>query len=129
MPRLILGPLMLATAFALAACDPPLEELADKRRFVATAEGRDIFVDSRYDALQGAWYTSLVPVLGLTQALGPQEAIRALEGEIGTRICDGGRMEHAEGGPWSLTGDLVAPTGAAIQLQSLGGWQVIGRCA
>ena len=121
--------LALLAAGTLAACDPPLEELSDARAFVVEAEQGDVYVRSRYDALQGAWYTTMVPVLGPEVAIGRVEAIRLIEGEVGERICEDGTMRYAASGPWGLTGDLIAPTSAMIPLESRGGWQIFGRCS
>lgn len=109
----------------VAACDPPLETLYPPERALLTVDGRDYRVTGRFDPFQRAWYANVTPAHGTMDALSREAAEALVADGFGPQVCgEGGRLAPVPG-VWGFVTDAQPAT----PRPSLGGWQIVARCA
>ncbi|MEM9147568.1 MAG: hypothetical protein AAGC57_15380 [Pseudomonadota bacterium] len=117
-------PLSFVAAFlVLGACNAPLTETSYPEQDVLSVEGEDYLVRSRFDPIQRAWYTDVLPVLGPQAAMEKEDAVRLVEEVWGPRVCEGEPL-RVENRIYSVLGEAEAVT----QYTTRGGWQIIADC-
>lgn len=114
---------LIGAVLGLAACSSPLTETSYPQQDTLSVEGRDYLVRSRFDPFQRAWYTDVLPRLGLSEAIGREEAVSLVTEVWGPQLCNGRGLE-VERRFYSLWSDPDAVT----EYPTRGGWQVVGDC-
>jgi hypothetical protein len=116
--------LMPLAVVALAACDPPMEEITPARYYSFEREGINYDLRAQFDPLEWGWF---VRVWSLEVVLDGRDLARAtqiVEQDLGPRLCGGEQMLVEPGEVWNdLAGDEIE------QLPAFGGWQFVARCA
>lgn len=115
--------LALLALAGLAACSSPLTETSYPVQDRVSFEGRTVLVRSRFDPVQRAWYTDVLPQRGAAEAIPREDAVRLVEQIWGPRVCDGAPL-RLERRFYSLWDDPQA----VLEYPTRGGWQVVADC-
>lgn len=111
----------------LAACEPPLiDEATPSQRITVVRDGIAYDAVVQFDVFQQAYVSRIYPRMLRDAALTREEAISVVETGIGPQVCEGG-------GPIAFEEDaaisLFGYTETVEDLSSVGGWQIVARCA
>lgn len=109
--------------FLLAACDAPMEEAFPPQSLNIARDGITFSVRTQYDPLGGGWFTRVWsfdrPLGQLDRALVTQVVTE----DLGSTLCDGGRMEVGEGDLWNpFAGERM------MLFESRGEWRLVATC-
>lgn len=122
--------LMLLPIFALAACDPPLEEAWAPETYAFEKEGRALEVRAQYDPVEMGWFTRISEPDGRLELSDRPMVIDLVENQVGPELCDGNPLSFEPGEIWNArTGWSNNPAkGLSHYMSDNGEWQIVARC-
>ncbi len=116
--------LMPLAVLALAACDPPGQELFPPRFYSFEREGIAYDMRAQYDPFEVGWFVRVWSLEVDLDARDQASTIQIVEQDLGPRLCGGEQLLVEPGGVWNpLAGDQIE------QLPDFAGWQFVARCA
>ena len=115
--------LLPLAVLALAACDPPLEELYPPRFYGFDRAGITYDVRAQYDPFARKWFTRVMSIERPLELDDAALASALVERDLGRELCEGNLLDVEPGEVWNpLAGDRVE------FLEDLGAWHLVGSC-
>lgn len=116
--------LLPLAVLAMAACDPPLEELYPPRFYAFDRDGITYDVRAQYDPFARKWFTRVMSIERPLDADDGAFATALVEQDLGPQLCGGDYLAVQPGEVWNpLAGDRVE------FLEDLGAWHLVGACS
>jgi hypothetical protein len=115
--------LMPLAVLALAACDPPLEEVFPARFYSFEQDGIVYEARAQFDPFEHGWFLRVTSIEVPMEADDLDLAVSLAENAVGPLVCDGDALDVEPGGVWNpLAGGQVE------FLEYLDTFQLVGRC-
>ena len=116
-------PFMPLAVLALAACDPPLEDMFPARFYSFEREGTVYEARAQFDPFEHGWFLRITSIERPLEVGDLELALALAKNGVGPLVCDGNALEVEPGGVWNpLAGDQIE------FLDDLGTYQLVGRC-
>lgn len=116
--------LLPLAVLALAACDPPLEELHSPRYYTLERGGVPYEARAQFDPFERGWFIRVTSLVSPLEIENQAVVFAAVQEGLAPQLCESGALAIKQGDVWN-----PLAVKEVLFLPDLGAFQLVGRCS